>query len=142
MLILKAMKSTPLEAMEAELCITPIDLRLQELQRTEAIKLFQKNNKYISNITEKRIIGNKSITLSLLGHQVKQLLITNSKNLKIDSHLINILTETSPSFEIFCIPNMTFILPGKFISEEAEKAYIQSVLDPVTGHTMVIFTDG
>ena len=37
---------------------------------------------------------------------------------------------------------MTFTLPNKFISEEAKKTYIQNILDPVTDHTMVIFTDG
>ena len=91
---------------------------------------------------EKRIIGNKSTPLSHPGHQVKQLLNNISKNLKIDSHLINIPTETPPTFKIFCITNMTFRLPeDKFISEEAEKTYIQNVLTPVIDHTMVIFTD-
>ena len=90
---------------------------------------------------EKRIIGNKSTPLSHLGHQVKQLLTTISKNIKIDSHLINIPTETPPSFEILHIPSMRFPLPDKFISEEAEKTYIQNVFDPVADHTMVIFTD-
>ena len=78
---------------EAELCIAPIDLRLHELCRTEAIKLFQKtNDKYIFNNMEKSIIGNKSLRLSYLGHQFKQLLTFFSKNLKIGSHLINIPT--------------------------------------------------
>ena len=70
---------------------------------------------------EKRILGNKSTPLFHLGHQVKQLLTLISKNLKIDIHLINILRETTTSFEIFCIPNITFTLPHKFISKGAEK---------------------
>ena len=41
-LILRAMKSTPTEAIESELNIAPIDLRLEELQRMEAIKILQK----------------------------------------------------------------------------------------------------
>ena len=41
-LILRAMKSTPTEAFESELNIAPIDLRLEELQRMEAIKILQK----------------------------------------------------------------------------------------------------
>ena len=83
---------------------------------------------------DKKIIGNKSTPLSHLGHQVKQLITTISKNFKIDPHLINILTETPPSFEIFCILNMTFTLPmpDKFTSKEGEKMYIQNILDPVT----------
>ena len=48
MFILRAMKFTPFETMEAELCIAPIDLRRQGLQRNEDIKLFQKNDKYFS----------------------------------------------------------------------------------------------
>ena len=41
-LILRAMRFTPMEVMETGLCIAPIDLRLNELQRTEAIKSFKK----------------------------------------------------------------------------------------------------
>ena len=43
-LILRAMKSTPTEVLESELNIAPIeiDLRLEELQQMEAIKLLQK----------------------------------------------------------------------------------------------------
>ena len=37
---------------------------------------------------------------------------------------------------------MTFTLPDKFTSEEAEKTYIQNIPDPLTDHTLVIFTDG
>ena len=38
-LILRAMKSTPTEPLESKLNTAPIDLRLEELQRMEAIKL-------------------------------------------------------------------------------------------------------
>ena len=48
-LILRTLKSTPTDALESELFIPPIDLRIQELQHHEAIKLFQKENPYISN---------------------------------------------------------------------------------------------
>ena len=43
-LILRAMKSTSTEVLESELNIAPIeiDLRLEELQQMEAIKLLQK----------------------------------------------------------------------------------------------------
>ena len=92
---------------------------------------------------ENRIIANKSTPLSHLGHQVKQLLTTISKNFKIDCHLINIPIETSSSFETNCISNMTFTLPDKFTSKETEKTktYIQNIIDRVTDHTVVIFTD-
>ena len=41
MLILRTMKPTPTEVLEFELSIVPIDLRLEELQQMEAIKLLQ-----------------------------------------------------------------------------------------------------
>ena len=40
-LILRAMKSTLTEALKGKLNIAPIDLRLEELQQMEAIKLLQ-----------------------------------------------------------------------------------------------------
>ena len=43
-LIFRTLKSTSTDALESELFIPPIDLRIQELQRHEAIKLFQKEN--------------------------------------------------------------------------------------------------
>ena len=43
-LIFLILQSTPTDALESELFIPPIDLRIQELQRHEAIKLFQKEN--------------------------------------------------------------------------------------------------
>ena len=49
MLILRAIKSNPTEALESELNIVPIDLRFEELQYMEAIKHLQKNNQFITN---------------------------------------------------------------------------------------------
>ena len=43
------MKSIPTEALESELNIVPIALRLEELQRIEAIKLRQKKDQFITN---------------------------------------------------------------------------------------------
>lgn len=65
MLILKAMKFTPFETMEADLCIAPIDLRRQELQRNEDIKFFQKNDKYFSrNMLKKYAVINQHFYLT------------------------------------------------------------------------------
>ena len=41
------MKSTPIDGLESELSILPIDLRLEELQRHEAVKLLIKEDDYI-----------------------------------------------------------------------------------------------
>ena len=43
-LILTSFKSTPTVALEAELGILPIDIRLQELNRMECLKLLRKND--------------------------------------------------------------------------------------------------
>ena len=48
-LILKMMKSTPTDGLESELSILPIDLRLEELQRHEAVKLLIKEDDYIQS---------------------------------------------------------------------------------------------
>lgn len=37
---------------------------------------------------------------------------------------------------------MTFTMPDKFTSNEAEKTYLQNFFDTATDHTMVIFTGG
>ena len=41
------MRSTPTEALEAELSLLPIDLRIEELQRHEVGKLLTKEEEYI-----------------------------------------------------------------------------------------------
>ena len=43
-LIFRTLKSKSTDALESESFIPPIDLRIQELQRHEAITLFQKEN--------------------------------------------------------------------------------------------------
>ena len=43
------MESTPAEALEPELNIVPINLRLKELQRMEATKFYQKKDQFITN---------------------------------------------------------------------------------------------
>ena len=45
---LRTMKSTPLEAIESEMATTPIDLKFEELQRHEPIKLYQNQDSYLS----------------------------------------------------------------------------------------------
>ena len=62
-LILWAMKSTLLEAIESEMATTPIDLRIEELQRYEAKKLYQNQDSYLS-------------------HKIKSSGLTNSKQLQ------------------------------------------------------------
>ena len=49
-LILKTMQSSPTDGLESELSILPIDLRLEELQQHEAVKLLIKEDEYIQSI--------------------------------------------------------------------------------------------
>ena len=57
-LILKTMNLTPTGTLESELSILPIDLRLEEMQRHEAVKQLIKEDDYIQSnmIGEKRHI--------------------------------------------------------------------------------------
>ena len=51
--MLRTMRSTPTEVLEAELSVLPVDLRIEELQRHEAGKLLTKKEEYIkANIEE------------------------------------------------------------------------------------------
>ena len=55
-LILRTMRSTPTEALEAELSVLPIDLRIEELQHHEAGKLLTKEEEYTkANISQTKI---------------------------------------------------------------------------------------
>ena len=65
MLILTAMKTTPTEALESELNIVPIDLRLKEQQLMEAIKLLQKNDQFITNNIGEKVNCKKSTPLKV-----------------------------------------------------------------------------
>ena len=60
-LILRAMKSSSTETLESELNIASIDLRLEELQRMEAIKLLQKNCWYLKTNITKTTNGKKQL---------------------------------------------------------------------------------
>ena len=143
MLILRAMKSTPTDALESELNILPIDLRLEELQRIEAIKLLQKNDPFINDNMQKTIKGKKLTPLTHLGHLVKQILVHLSKHQKISLDSVQIPPEIPPTMETFSLQNLTVKLPNKFVSTHDEKKYIKEITDNInTNKTMLVFTDG
>ena len=74
-LILRIMKSTPLEAIESEMATTPIDLRIEELQRHEAIKLYQNQDSYLSHkIKSYDLTNSKQSPCKHLQKILKQLL--------------------------------------------------------------------
>ena len=53
-LILRTMRSTPTEALETDLSVQPIDLRIEELQYHEAGKLVTKEEEYIKTNMEEQ----------------------------------------------------------------------------------------
>ena len=141
MLVLRAMKFTPTETLESELNIVPIDLRNEELQRMEAIKLLQKNDEFITNNMSKKL-NTKKTPLTHLGHQTKQVLTVLSKYQKININAIQVPSEIPPSVEFFYIPNLSVTIPTKLSSDEGEKNYITEIQQDVATNTMIIFTDG
>ena len=82
-LILKTMKSTPIDGLESELSILPIDLRLEELQRHEAVKLLIKEDDYIqSNMkgrNKEHKMGSPFENLRSLTKQILQFLSQTKK---------------------------------------------------------------
>ena len=141
-IILRAMKSTPTEALESELNIVPIDLRLEELQRMEAMKLFQKNGQFITNNMGKTVNSKKLTPLTDVGHQAKQLLTIKSKHQKTSINATQIQSEIPPSMEIFYIPILSVTIPAIFSSDQGEKNYTTEIQQDVARNTMMIFTDG
>ena len=134
------MKSTPTEALDSELNIVPIYLRLEELQRMEAIKHLQKNDQFITNNMGKKVNSKKLTPLTYLGHQAKQVLTVISKHQKISINAIQIPSEIPPSMEMNYIPNLSVTIPTKFSSDK--KKYITEIQEDVAANTLMIFTDG
>ena len=136
------MKSTPTKTLVSELNIVLIDLRLEELQRREAIKLLQKNDQFISNKMGKKVNSKKSTPLTRLCHQAKQVLTVMSKHQKISINAIQIPSEFLHSIETFYIPNLSVTILAKFSSDQGEKNYIIEIQQDVATNFMMIFTDG
>ena len=101
-LILKTMKYTPTDALESELSILPIDLRLEELQRYEAVKLLIKKDDYIQSNMIKRNkahrIGSPFKNLRSLTKQILQFLL-QTKKCNVNQLLLP--KESPTTFEIF-----------------------------------------
>ena len=69
------MESTPIVALESELSTLPIDLRIEELQRHDALKLLIKEDEYIqSNIIGRNKTHNMGNPFENLRSLTKQTL--------------------------------------------------------------------
>ena len=141
-IILRAMKSIPTEALESKLNIVPTDLRLEELQQMEAIKRLQKNGQFITNNMSKTVNRKNLTPLTHLDHQTIQILTVKSKHQNISINAIQIPPEIPPSMEIFYVSNLSVTIPTKFSSDQGEKNYTTEIQQDVATNIMMIFTDG
>ena len=115
-LILRTMKSTPLEAIESEMATTPIDLRIKELQRHEAIKLYQNQDSYLSRkIKNYDLTNSKQGPCKKLQNILKQLLtqIAKLKNCD-DINKLQLPSVNPQTFEVFTIENLESIFPRNY----------------------------
>ena len=147
-LLLRSFKSTPTVALEAELGILPIDIRLQELNRMECLKLLRKND---NTLKDKLIASSKNLKhlspLQNLAKQYTRLLSYPIGKSNIDINRIRVGTESTT----FC-KNFTNIKgvgpelpPTDKNSEDRKTLHIQFVtkfLNNAKDRTIAIFTDG
>ena len=112
-LILRTINSTPTNAIEAELSVTPIDLRLEELQRHEAIKMHRDPNSYFNHKMNKRTKStSKQSPCKYLQSILKQLMKElGYQKTCTDLEKLTLPPLNPPTFEIFSIPNLVIILP-------------------------------
>ena len=96
------MKYTPTDALESELSILPIDLRLEELQRYEAVKLLIKKDDYIqSNMIKRNKAHRIGSPLKNLRSPTKQILQFLSQRKKRNVNQLLLPKESPTTFEIF-----------------------------------------
>ena len=101
-LILKTMKSIPTDGLESELSILPIDLRLEELQRHEVVKLLIKEDDYIQSNMKGRNKGHKmGRPFENLRSLTKQILQFLPQAQKCNVHQLLLPKETLATHELF-----------------------------------------
>ena len=153
-LMFRAMNSTPTNAIEAELLVTPIDLCIEELQRYEAIKLHRDPDSYFNlkmNKTTKST-SNRSpckYLQSILKQLMKELVYQKSYT---DLEKLTLPSLYPFTFEIFSIPNLEIILPetqGQELGTSNKKENLDSYINYIEGINnsniiliIRIFTDG
>ena len=116
-LILKTMKSTPTGGLESKRSILPIDLRLEELQQHEAMKLVIKEDDYIqSNMNTKNKAHKIGSLFENFRSLTKQILQFLSQTKKYNVNQILFPKETQATLELFHLPNLMLTLPEKSFS--------------------------
>ena len=110
------MKSTPLEAIQSEMATTPIDLRIEELPRHKAMKLYQNQDSYLSHkIKSYDLTNSEQIPCKHLQKILKQLLTQIAKQKNCDDiNKLQLLSVNSQKFEVFTIDNLESIFPSNY----------------------------
>ena len=142
------MKSTPLDVLEAETCIEPIDLRLQELQRAEAVKLIKKEGTYFNKIlTTPTIIQSPASHLTIL---VKEFIRDLAKERQCSPNQIKFKAESSIGQDPFYLQKLRLVMPTKNLGSARKRTEEQTknardYINPVIGkhkNSYNMFTDG
>ena len=142
------MRSTPTEALEAELSILPTDLRIEELQRHETGKLLTKEEEYIkANMEEKSHKQKFESPFCNLRSLAKQLIQHIAQTKKCNMKQVQMPVEIPATLEIFDIPNLTTILPEPNTQnpqnkEKTLKLCTESIMNLNTENAMIVSTDG
>ena len=112
-LILRTMKPTPLEAVQSEMATTSIDLGIEELERPEAIKLYQNQGSYLSHKIKSYDLTNSK--QSQCKHLQKQFhaQIFKQKNY-VDINKLQLPSVNPQTFEVFTIENLESIFPSNY----------------------------
>ena len=147
--IIQATPSTPGDALECELNVPPIDLRIQELQRMEYIKLLRKPD---NNTLKEKIMSKTMPTkpkqspidnLKHVGEQLYQQLKKQNPDLKLEPEPPTIYDSLLPDI---CLHNMDLKIGNahsRTIKQMQEgKEIINQQLLRTSIHTIVAFTDG
>ena len=151
--MLQIMKSTPLEAIESEMATTPIDLRIEELQRHEAMKLYQNQDSYLSRkIKSYDLTNSKQSPCKHLQKILKQLLtqIAKQKNCD-DTNKLQLPSVNPHAFEVFTIDSLESIFPSNYRNRSKinvsktnttnDEDYIEYIKTLCNEKTMMILTE-
>ena len=140
-LILRPFKSTPTIALESELNILPIDIRLKQLQAMECIKILRKRENPLKDkiMTILETPTTYSSPLQHLAKMGKELLvkitktrITNISDVKIEPEpMITSTTTHNISIENICKKD-----------KKKDNEFINNQIKKFPNDTIVIFTDG
>ena len=147
-LILRSFKSSPTVALEVELGILPIDIRLQELKRTECLKLLRKND----NALKDKLIAsfkNPKPYPSPLENLVKQgtrLLSHLIGEINIDINKIRVETEPTTFCKNFTNikivgPQLPPTDPNSADRKTLHIQFVTKLLNDMKDSTIAIFTD-